>query len=138
LEGGFIGKDAVLAQKAGGILHKRMLQVLVKDPEPFLHHDDVILILILILKVLVKDPEPFLHHGEVIYRDGVPVGDIRAGSYGHTLGGAVGLTMVDAGEKINKAYLQGGHWEVEIAGSRYPVEVSLQPLYDPKNLRIKM
>ena len=53
---GFIGKEAVVAQKAQGTLHKRMVQV------------------------LVKDPAPFLHHGEVILRDGVPMGDVRAGS----------------------------------------------------------
>ena len=35
---------------------------------------------------------------------GVPVGDIRAASYGHTLGGAVGLAMVE-GEVVNQAYL---------------------------------
>lgn len=35
-----------------------------------------------------------LYHGEVVYRNGEVVGDVRAGSYGHTLGGAVGLAMV--------------------------------------------
>lgn len=111
---GFIGKEAVVAQKAQGTLHKRMVQV------------------------LVKDPAPFLHHGEVILRDGVPMGDVRAGSYGHTLGGAVGLTMIEAETKITKRFLEEGVWEVEIAGSRYPIELSLQPMYDPKNQRIKM
>ena len=28
-------------------------------------------------------------------------------------------------------------WEVDIAGVRYPATVSLRPLYDPKNERIK-
>ena len=31
-----------------------------------------------------------------------------------------------------------GEWEVEIADKRYPAQVSLSPLYDPKNERIKM
>ena len=64
--GGFIGREAVLAQKesVGGSvakLPKRMIQV------------------------VLEDPEPFLHHGEVVYRDGEIVGDVRAGSFGHTV-----------------------------------------------------
>ena len=30
-----------------------------------------------------------------------------------------------------------GRWEVDIAGKRYPAEVSLKPLYDPEMKRIK-
>jgi 4-methylaminobutanoate oxidase (formaldehyde-forming) len=114
--GGFIGRDAVLAQKAAGPLKKRLVQV------------------------LVKDPEPLMYHGEVVLRNGQPVADIRSASYGHTLGGAVGLAMVEAEPDavVNKAYLESGTWEVDIAGIRYPAEVSLKPLYDPSNKRIKV
>ncbi len=90
-----------------------------------------------LLQVLVKDPEPLLYHAEVVHRNNRAVGYVRAASYGHTLGGAVGLAMIDAGEPINKAYIQDGAWEVDIAGSRYPAEVSLRPMYDPKMDRIK-
>jgi 4-methylaminobutanoate oxidase (formaldehyde-forming) len=112
--GGFIGRDAVVAAKASGPLTRRLCQV------------------------LVEDPEPLLFHAEVLRRDDRPVGYIRAGSYGFTLGGAVGLAMVEAGEPVNAAYISSGHWDVEIAGRRYPACVSLRPLYDPENLRIKM
>jgi hypothetical protein len=47
------------------------------------------------LQILLQDPEPFMYHGEVVYRDGIAVGDVRAASYGHTLGGAVGLAFVN-------------------------------------------
>jgi 4-methylaminobutanoate oxidase (formaldehyde-forming) len=90
-----------------------------------------------LLQVLVKDPEPLLYHAEVVYRNNQAVGYIRAASYGFTLGGAVGLAMIEAGEPINKAYLREGEWEVDIAGTRYPAEVSLRPMYDPKMERIK-
>ena len=115
-EGGFRGRDAVLLQKEQGPLRKRLVQV------------------------LVKDPEPMMHHAEILYRNGVIVGDVRAASYGHTLGGAVGLSMVEtAGENefVNKKYINDGEWEVDIAGQRYPVSVSLRPMYDPKNTKIK-
>jgi glycine cleavage system aminomethyltransferase T len=49
-------------------------------------------------QVLVKDPWPLLYHGEPIYRNGKVCGTIRSSSYGHTLGGAVGLAMIDAVE----------------------------------------
>jgi 4-methylaminobutanoate oxidase (formaldehyde-forming) len=112
-ENGFIGREAALRQKNAGPLTRCLVQV------------------------LVKDPEPMLFHAEVVRRNGKPVGYVRAGSYGHTLGGAVGLAMIEAGEPINAAYLEGGTWEVEIAGKLYPAIVSLKPLYDPEMKRIK-
>ncbi len=111
---GFIGKDAVLARKAAGPLTKRLVQI------------------------LLKDSEPLMFHAEVVRRNGRPVGYIRAASYGHTLGGAVGLAMLDAGEPIDQAWLDAGQWEVDIADRLHPAIASLRPLYDPDNKRIKM
>ena len=48
-----------------------------------------------------------LFHAEVVRRDGKPVGYVRAASYGFTVGGAVGLAMIEAGEPMNQAYLEG-------------------------------
>ncbi len=90
-------------------------------------------------QVLVLNPEPLMYHGEVVYRNDQRVGDIRAASYGHTLGGAVGLAMITAaeGQVVNKQYLTEGKWEVEIAGNKYPCRLSLNPMYDPSNKKIK-
>ena len=112
-EGDFIGKKACIKIKEEGNKTRRLAQV------------------------LVKDPEPFLFHAEVVRRNGKPVGYVRSGSYGFTLGGAVGLFMIEAGEPINKGYIASGKWEVEIAGKIYPAEVSLRPFYDPKMEKIK-
>jgi 4-methylaminobutanoate oxidase (formaldehyde-forming) len=112
--GGFIGRGAVVEKKSEGPLRRRLVQI------------------------LVTEPEPLMFHAEVVRRDGVPVGYVRAASYGHTLGGAVGLAMVEAGEPINQAYLDSGEWTVDIAGRDYPAIASLRPLYDPKNERIRM
>ena len=113
--GGFVGRDAVAAFKARGPLTRRLVQV------------------------LVTDPEPLMFHGEVVRRDGLPVGYIRAASYGHTLGGAVGLAMVSAGDgtPVDGSWLDSGEWTVEIAERTYPARASLRPLYDPKNERIR-
>jgi glycine cleavage system aminomethyltransferase T/glycine/D-amino acid oxidase-like deaminating enzyme len=110
--GGFIGKEAVLAHRAKGPLTRRLVQV------------------------LVKDPEPLMFHAEVVRRDGVPVGYVRAASYGHTLGGAVGLVMIEPKVPVDEAFLNGGTWQVDIAGKLYPAIVSARPLYDPELKRI--
>jgi 4-methylaminobutanoate oxidase (formaldehyde-forming) len=110
---GFIGKEAILARKAQGPLKRRLAQV------------------------LVKDPEPFLFHAEIVRRNGVDAGYVRAGSYGFSLGGAVGLFMIEADEPVTTDYITNGKWELEIAGEIYPAEVSLRPFYDPEMRRIK-
>ena len=112
---GFLGKDAVVAQKAAGPLTKRLLQI------------------------QLLDPAPLMFHAEVVRRDGVAVGYIRAASYGHTLGGAVGLAMIaaPAGGTLDQKWIDAGTWDVEIADKRHPARASLRPLFDPDNLKIK-
>jgi glycine cleavage system aminomethyltransferase T/glycine/D-amino acid oxidase-like deaminating enzyme len=112
--GGFIGSEPAAAKKASAPFDRRLVSV------------------------LVEDPEPMLWHAEVIYKDGKRVGYIRAGSYGHTLGGAIGLAMIEPGETVNPDYLKDGKWEIEIASKMYPCRCSLAPLYDPKMERIKV
>ena len=110
-----LGKAAVVAQKAAGPLKQRLLQI------------------------LIKDPQPLLFHAEIVKRDGVAVGYVRAASYGHTLGGAVGLAMIKApeGGAIDATWIEAGTWQVEIAGTDYPAVASLKPLFDPANTKIK-
>ncbi len=69
--------------------------------------------------------------------DGKPAGYIRAGSYGHTLGGAVGLAMIEAPEPVTGRYLTEARWQVDVAGSRFPAVASLRPLYDPHLRRVR-
>ncbi|HET9655112.1 MAG TPA: FAD-dependent oxidoreductase [Kineosporiaceae bacterium] len=120
--GGFIGRDATRARRESGPLRRRLVQV------------------------LAGDPAALLHHGEVLRRNGLPMGYLRAASYGFTLGGAVGLAMLEpdvvapgqlpAEQAITQDWLNSGHWELEIAGTRCDATVSLRPLYDPKNERV--
>jgi 4-methylaminobutanoate oxidase (formaldehyde-forming) len=112
--GGFLGKEAIVAQKAAGPLKKRLLQI------------------------LVKDPEPMMFHAEIVRRNGKAVSYIRAASYGHSIGGAVGLAMVEADEPIDQKWIDAGTWEVEIADKTYPAVASLKPLFDPENKKVKL
>ncbi|MBV8911184.1 MAG: aminomethyltransferase family protein, partial [Gammaproteobacteria bacterium] len=115
--GGFIGREALLARRARGPRMRGLVQV------------------------LVGDPEPLMFHGEIVRRDGVAVGYVRAASYGHTLGGAVGLAMIEpkppSGTALDEGYLRGGAWEVEIACRLYPATVSVRSLYDPAMARVR-
>lgn len=111
--GGFIGREAVVDQLTAGPPRRRLVQV------------------------LVNDPALLMHHAEVVHRDGREVGYIRAASYGFTLGGAVGLAMVEGDEPVSKEWLAAGRWEVDIADEHYPAVVSLSPLYDPSMKRIR-
>jgi len=111
--GGFVGRDAAEKKQADAPHTRRLAQV------------------------LVKDSEPLLFHAEVVKRNGIPIGYVRAGSYGFTLGGAIGLFMIEAGQPIDNNYISDGRWEIEIAGETYPAEVSLQPMYDPEMKKIR-
>jgi 4-methylaminobutanoate oxidase (formaldehyde-forming) len=108
----FIGRQACVERKARGAYPHRLVQI------------------------LLNDPEPLMIHSEIVLRDGVPVGEVRAASYGHTLGASVGLAMVE-GEQVDAAWLESGGWSVDIAGRIYPATVSLKPLYDPGMKRVR-
>ena len=111
--GGFIGREALLRLKESGYRY-RMPQF------------------------LLEDPEPLLHYGEIIYRNGVPVGHIMAGAYGHTLGASVGVGPVEnKGGTVSADFVLSGAYEIDIAGVRYPAKVSLQPMYDPELSRVR-
>jgi len=89
-------------------------------------------------QVLLLDPAPLMFHAEVLRRDGVPAGYVRAASYGHTLGGAVGLAMVEGGgAEVTQEWLDAGAWTAEVNGALYPARLSLRPLYDPDMQRIR-
>ena len=45
--------------------------------------------------------------------------------------------MIEAEEAVDEAYIARGKWGINIAGKIYPAEVSLKPLYDPENRKIK-
>jgi 4-methylaminobutanoate oxidase (formaldehyde-forming) len=110
--GGFIGRDALLKQKEEG-LHRRLVQF------------------------LLKDPEPLIYHNEPIWRGDKIVGHITSGAYGHTLGGSVGLGYVHGEPGASSVDYLGDDYEIEVAGERVSAEASLAPMYDPKNERIR-
>ncbi len=111
--GGFIGREALLKQKAAVPPRKRLVGFVLDDPEPLLLHD------------------------EPIYRDEVMVGHTTSGMFGHTLGCSVCLGYVQAEAGVTASYLKGGRFDIEIAGERFSARPSLRPFVDPKHERVR-
>jgi 4-methylaminobutanoate oxidase (formaldehyde-forming) len=111
--GGFIGREALVKQKEEGLKQK-------------------------LVQFLLKSPEPMLYHNEPIWQGDRIAGYIRSGMYAHTLGASCGLGYVTAADGGVVGPIGADDYEIEIAGVRYPVTASLKPLYDPSNARIKI
>ncbi len=108
----FIGRDAILRQKEEGVKCR-------------------------LVQFALSDTDAMLYHNEPIYRNGVIVGYIASGMYGHTLGSAIGLGYVNDEGGVDAAFVNAGTYELEVAGQKIPAKASLRPMYDPKNDRIR-
>lgn len=119
---------AVKLDKAGGFVGQAALQE--ARTKPLVRR---------LVSVVLEDREPLLWGGEALLRDGRPVGDLTSAGYGHTLGASVGLGYVRRldGVPVDAAWLQGGRFEVDLAGTRLAARVSLKAPYDPAGARIK-
>ncbi|MBZ0123717.1 MAG: FAD-dependent oxidoreductase [Roseovarius sp.] len=110
--GGFIGRDAVAAQR-GQVLQKRLVMFGLEDPGPDLHKD------------------------ELIRMNGRIVGYLRSGVYSFTLGRAIGMGYVTHADGVTAELLAGSTFEIEIGCECYPARASLQPFFDPKGERAR-
>jgi 4-methylaminobutanoate oxidase (formaldehyde-forming) len=92
-----------------------------------------------LVSVVLEDGGLLLWGGEALLRDGRPVGDLTSAAYGHTIGASLGLGYVRRGDgaTIDATWLDGGRFEVDLAGTRLAARVSLRCPYDPKGERIK-
>lgn len=111
--GGFVGRDALLRQKEAGPLTKR------------------------IVNFKLKDPGPALFHEELIRLNGKIVGYVSSGAYGFTVGSSVAMGYVRHPEGVTKDLVEGGQWEIELAGECHEAEASLRAFYDPTGERVK-
>ena len=109
--GGFIGQEALESQSSP--LSRKLVQFVLKDPEPILNHN-----------------EPILRNGEL-------VGYTVSSGYGHTIGACVAMAYVSNKEGITDEYLTDAQYEIEQANRLYRAELSLKPLYDPKSERAR-
>jgi 4-methylaminobutanoate oxidase (formaldehyde-forming) len=87
----------------------------------------------------VDSSDAMLWGGELIMRDGAVAGQVTSAAWGETTGSCVGLAYVRASDNsvINADWVKAGSYEVNVGGQLHPVAVSLKPLYDPTNERIR-
>jgi 4-methylaminobutanoate oxidase (formaldehyde-forming) len=91
-----------------------------------------------LLAGFTTDPAIVLLGRETIYRDGKRVGWLSSGGYGYTVGRSIGYGYVrDAEHGVDRDTVLSGRYELELATERVSAEVFLDPLYDPKMVRIK-
>ncbi|MGI9246992.1 MAG: GcvT family protein [Steroidobacteraceae bacterium] len=114
--GGFVGREALLAQRERGLPTRRLVQLALADD---------------------TESAPLLYHEEPIVRDGVIVGSVRSGAWGHRVGRSLGMGYVEHAGGVTTEWLQQGSWEVEVANRRHACQVQLGAWYDPKNERIR-
>ncbi len=110
--GGFIGREALLAQMAKPQT-KRLLQFVLQDPEPLLYHNEPIWI------------------GDRI------VGRTTSGAYGHHVGRAIALGYVSNMTGVTDDFVASSKFEIEVAGKRFAAKAYLAPVYDPKSARVR-
>ncbi|MGH1543396.1 MAG: GcvT family protein [Arenicella sp.] len=113
-EGGFIGREALLDQKAQGALQKRFVAFLFEDPLPLCYHE------------------------EPIYADGKIVGRTTAGMFAHTMGATIAMGYVYCEQGVSKQWLDNTEFEIEVECVRYKVTPSLRSFYDPAMEKIKV
>ena len=113
-ERGFLGREALLRQRAAG-LSRRLAVVSAALPQE--------------LRLLGR---------ETLLRDGEAVGWLTSGGYGHTLDCAIGLGYVAREEGVVDAgWLRDDRFAIEVAGERFPARLQLRPLFDPANQRVR-
>lgn len=112
-ESDFIGKQALLKQRAEG-LRKRLVVFVLDDPEPTLWGS-----------------EPILCAGEA-------VGYTTSGAFGPTLGAAVAMGYVKrpGGGKVTRKFIEQGEFEILNDGVRYRARAFLRSPFDPQRDKI--
>jgi glycine cleavage system aminomethyltransferase T/glycine/D-amino acid oxidase-like deaminating enzyme len=98
----FIGRAALIEQKASGI--RKRLVMLVLD-----------------------DAQAYAWGGEPILRDGEPVGELTSAGYSTVLQRVIGLGYVRSERASDGAWLRAGDYAVNIAGVTYPSRYLAKP-----------
>jgi 4-methylaminobutanoate oxidase (formaldehyde-forming) len=107
----FLGREAIAAQLANGVKKR--------------------------LATFAAESGTVLLGRETIYRDGERVGWLSSGGYGHTVGKSIGLGYVRHPDGVTEDFVLSGRYELEVASERVPAQVTLAPLFDPQNARVK-
>ncbi len=110
--GGFIGRDALLAQKELP-RGKRLVQFRLENEDRLLYHD------------------------EPIFADNEMVGRTSSGMWSYTENRPLAMGYVNRPDGVTKDFVERASFEIEVAGQRFPATASLRSFY-PAGERIHM
>jgi len=110
--GGFIGRDALVAQQARGVSRRLLLFAL-------------------------ADAEAVAWGDEPIWRDGRLVGVLTSAAHGHTVGRPVAMGYVACEPGAAAESLLDARYEIDIAGTRVGATPALRAWHDPKGERLR-
>ena len=110
--GGFIGRDALLAQRTRGLTRRLLLFAL-------------------------EDPEAVAWGDETIWADGRVVGTLTSAAHGHTLGRPVAMGYVACTAGAAAESLLSARYEIDIAGTRVAARPALRAWHDPGGQRLR-
>ena len=111
--GGFVGREALLKQRASGRT-KRLVNFRLEDPDVLAYHD------------------------EPIFRDDVLVGRTTSGAWSYTETRCLAMGYVNHQDGVTTDYLDAGSFQIEVAGKRIPATASIRSFYDPSRQRVKI
>ncbi len=114
---GFVGCEALQAQRRAGPLETRLVNLKVRGAT--LEHG------------------PYLYRNEPLWRDGELVGSVTSGAWGFRLGGSFGMASVRRTGGVTAGWLAEGGFAVEVAGTRHAVDLQFGGFYDPKSERTR-
>ena len=94
-----------------------------------------------LLATFTTDPQAVILGRETVYRDGERVGWLSSAGFGYTVGRSIGMGYVRRDQPLPTAafrdWIMAGTYELEVATERVPAAVTLRPLHDPTNTRVK-
>jgi glycine cleavage system aminomethyltransferase T len=106
-KGDFIGRDALVKQKAEGLTTK-------------------------LVCLTLADPTVVALGGEPILAEGGTIGRVTSGGFGYTVGASIAYGYVPVASAT-----PGIRLAIELFGDTVPAAVSREPLYDPRGQKIR-
>jgi 4-methylaminobutanoate oxidase (formaldehyde-forming) len=106
----FLGRDALVAHRdrlRGPGERRRLVSFVVEPPA-------------------AGGQEPMVWGGELLLREGEAAGYVTSAAYGATVGACVGLALMRSDGPVSQEGLDAAAFEVDVAGVRHPVRVTLR------------
>jgi len=86
----------------------------------------------------IPNGDPLLLHDEPIYRDGILVGETTSGAKAFRVGGSLAFGFVRHATRCTREFALSGHYELDVAGTRYDAVALAKPPYDATGTKMRV